>query len=87
MQLMPETAEELGVDPGNPRENVRGGIKYLGQLVDKYGDLEKALAAYNAGPSAVDQHDGVPPFPETQNYVKKVLSTFRQLKQAQGREI
>lgn len=81
MQLMPETARELGIDnPENPRENIKGGVEYLGKMMDKYDSLEEALAAYNAGPEAVDRHGGVPPFDETQNYVKKVLSTFRQLK-------
>lgn len=83
MQLMPDTARELGIEnPENPRENIKGGVKYLGKMIDRYDDLEKALAAYNAGPQAVDQHGGVPPFDETQNYVKKVLSTFRQLKES-----
>lgn len=81
MQLMPETARELGVEnPQNPRENIRGGVEYLGRMMDEHGSLEEALAAYNAGPEAVRRHGGVPPFEETQNYVKKVLSTFRQLK-------
>ena len=80
MQLMPETAQDLGVDPENPQENIEGGVRYLGKMMDKYGNLEEALAAYNAGPAAVDEHGGVPPFDETQDYVKKVLSSFRQLK-------
>lgn len=82
MQLMPETADELGVDPENPSQNVKGGVKYLGNMMDRYDNLEDALAAYNAGPEAVDRHGGVPPFDETQEYVKKVLSNFRQLKQS-----
>jgi hypothetical protein len=79
MQLMPETAGMLGVDdPFDPVQNLEGGIKYLSQLSDKYqGDLVKALAAYNAGPGRVDSYGGVPPFAETQRYVKNVLSMYR----------
>lgn len=82
MQLMPGTADKLGVDPDDPVQNVQGGTKYLGEMIDRYGDLEKALAAYNAGPRAVDEHGGIPPFSETQNYVKQVLQNYRQLKQS-----
>jgi len=79
MQLMPGTARMLGVeDPFDPVQNLEGGIKYLSQLSDKYqGDLVKTLAAYNAGPGRVDSYGGVPPFAETRNYVKNVLSTYR----------
>ena len=79
MQLMPGTARMLGVeDPFDPVQNLEGGIKYLSQLSDKYqGDLVKTLAAYNAGPGRVDSYGGVPPFAETQNYVKNVLSMYR----------
>ena len=79
MQLMPATARMLGVDdPFDPVQNLEGGIKYLSQLSDKYdGDLVKTLAAYNAGPGRVDSHGGVPPFAETQKYVKNVLSMYR----------
>ena len=79
MQLMPGTAKMLGVeDPFDPVQNLEGGIKYLSQLSDKYkGDLTKTLAAYNAGPGRVDACGGVPPFAETQNYVKNVLSMYR----------
>lgn len=78
MQLMPATARMLGVDPENPEENVEGGVKYLSRLSDKYnGDLEKTLAAYNAGPGRVDACDGIPPFRETEAYVRRVLRLYK----------
>lgn len=75
-QLMPATAAQLGVkDPFDPQQSLEGGAKYLAQMVKQFnGDLKLALAAYNAGPGAVTRAGGVPPFPETQDYVRKVLS-------------
>ena len=78
MQLMPATAAKLGVeDPMRPADNVRGGTTYLRQMIDRYGDLERALAAYNAGPQAVDRYGGIPPYQETQDYVRRVLTYYR----------
>jgi hypothetical protein len=78
MQLMPETARTLGVqEPFEPEQNVAAGARYLRAMLDRYGDLRRALAAYNAGPTAVDQHRGVPPYPETRAYVDRVLNYYR----------
>lgn len=78
MQLMPETAEELGVEnPYDPYENIMGGAKLISKLLDKYdGDIALAAAAYNAGSGAVAKYGGIPPYEQTQNYVKKVLSYY-----------
>ena len=82
-QLMPGTAAALGVDPSVPAQAIEGGAKYLRQQLDKFGnDPAKALAAYNAGPGAVQRYGGVPPFAETQNYVRKVLAYAAEYRQA-----
>lgn len=73
MQLMPETAHDLGVtDPFNPEQNLRGGATYLKQMLTKYGNVDLALAAYNAGPGRVDRAGGIPDLAETKEYVQKI---------------
>jgi len=78
MQLMPATAKSLGVyNSMNPYQNVRGGIKYIAQLLNRFeGNLQKALAGYNAGPEAVARYGGIPPYKETQNYVQSIMKDF-----------
>ena len=74
MQLMPETAAALGVNPYDERQNIEGGAIYLRQMLDKFdGNVAHALAAYNAGPGAVQKYGGVPPYSETQNYVGRIM--------------
>jgi len=76
-QLMPETAKSLGVtDPFDPVQSINGGAAYLRQMLDKFGSVEKALAAYNAGPGAVIKAGGIPPYAETQNYVQKIMKLY-----------
>ena len=78
MQLMPSTASDLQVaDPWNAEQNVDGGTRYLGRLIEIFeGRLEWALAGYNAGPEAVRRYQGIPPYPETQTYVRRVLALY-----------
>jgi len=71
-QLMPATARAMGVDKTNPSQNLEGGARYLRQQYDKFGSWRLALAAYNAGPEAVEKYGGVPPFRETRNYVRVI---------------
>ena len=82
MQLMPSTAQGLGVtDAYDVEQNIQGGTKYLKGLMDRFDNNKSlALAAYNAGPNAVKKYGGIPPYAETQNYVKKVLSNYDNLK-------
>ena len=78
MQLMPDTAAELGVNPYDMKSNVEGGAKYLREMLDTFdGDVKKAVAAYNAGPNAVKAYGDVPPYAQTQNYVTNVLDIYR----------
>lgn len=78
-QLMPGTAEMLDVDPSDWRANLDGSARYLAAQLETFRDTRLALAAYNAGPDAVRAHDGIPPYPETQNHVQRVLAVFNRL--------
>lgn len=86
MQLMPGTASQLGVnDPFDPAKNADGGTRYLRGLLERYNfDVPKALAAYNAGPTRVEQHHGVPPYRETRRYVARIINDYNRKKIAQG---
>jgi hypothetical protein len=79
MQLMPATASELAVqDPYDADQNLRGGTAYLRRLMDSFpGSIEMALAAYNAGPGAVERHRGIPPYPDTRDYVRRVMALYQ----------
>lgn len=80
MQLMPGTADLLGVNMHDSQQNIRGGVKYIAQMLRKFdGDKRLALAAYNAGPGAVIKYGGVPPYRETQDYVVKVMAEYKRL--------
>lgn len=78
-QLMPGTADLLGVDPFDWRANLDGSARYLAAQLEAFGDARLALAAYNAGPEAVREHDAIPPYRETQNHVQRVLAVFNRL--------
>ena len=79
MQLMPGTARLMGVrNAFDPEENIRGGVAYLRAQLDRFGRLDYALAAYNAGPEAVEKHGGIPPFRETRDYVRRILRWYGQ---------
>ncbi len=74
MQLMPETCEDLGIlDPFDIRQNIEGGVRYFRGLLDHFGSVELALAAYNAGPGRVKEYGGVPPFEETRRFIRRIL--------------
>ena len=78
MQIMPDTAATLGINPYDAQQNIDGGAKYLSQLLQSFGgDIKKAVAAYNAGPQAVRDHGGVPPYGETEAYVDSVLDLYK----------
>ena len=90
MQIMPSTAKELGVNPKRAEENIEGGIRYLRQQLDKYEGRYKvhyALASYNAGAGAVRKYGGIPPYTETQNYIRKIVEKYNKLKQSENREV
>jgi hypothetical protein len=89
MQLHPDTARQFGVkDVFDPADNIKGGVKYLQHLRRNFDDIELVLAAYNAGENAVLRYDGIPPYRETRNYVKKVLTHYdpRQFESPSKRE-
>ncbi len=83
MQIMPGTANGLGVDPRDPLQAIDGAARYLRSQLDRFGDVRLALAAYNAGPGAVQKYDGIPPYEETIAYVGKVMGRHQQIRSQQ----
>ena len=83
-QLMPGTASRLGVDPHDWKQNLDGSARYLATMLDRFGDAKLALAAYNAGPEAVNDHGGIPPYRETQNHVRRVMAVVARLEGDDG---
>ncbi len=78
MQLMPETARRYGVrNIFDPEENIEAGVRHLRELIDRFGDVRLAVAAYNAGPKAVERYRGIPPYPETRSFVRTVFSLYK----------
>lgn len=85
-QIMPATAKGMGIDPHNTSQNIWGAAYYLREQYYEFGSWELALAAYNAGPNAVKKYEGIPPYKETQNYVKEVLLVYKDLKERWERQ-
>lgn len=79
MQLMPDLSKQFNIDPFDPEMNIKVGTQYFADMYKRFGQVDLALAAYNAGPGAVDKYGGIPPYPETQNYVSSILARVAQL--------